>query len=254
MVKSEQQRQRKLAKKRSKDIQKRKVIARKQQELGSLAGKMQLASRGRIIYSGISTAIRETGIGHVVIAREAPSGEFAVAVFLVDAYCLGVKDTFGVLRVPSDARELLKNLEMHGLTPASPGLARGLVEGAIEYARSLGLAPHSDYRKLAPIWGDLPVESIAGKFEFGREGQPCYISGPHDDEAKQNLILRTLETKVGANNFKFTIGGPGMAGLVLPEHWTEFTEETDDGVESEDWFEGSIDGEVIQRIDNPERE
>ncbi len=46
MAQSEQQRQRKLAKKQSKNREKHKLIARKQQDLVSMAGQMQASAKG----------------------------------------------------------------------------------------------------------------------------------------------------------------------------------------------------------------
>ncbi len=206
MAQSEQQRQRKLAKKQSKTREKHKQIARMQQNLASMAGKMQASSKGEIIYCGICSTITDVGIGHVVIARQGPSRLVGLAMFLVDIGCLGVKDTMACLRGPSEVKAIIEKLEnRNDLQPVAPELARGLVEAAVGYAKSLGFEPHSDYRKASMIWGDIQAQSIEGHYEFGRNGKPHYCNGPFEDIARQEAILCTLERSVGKGNFHFTM-------------------------------------------------
>lgn len=54
----------------------------------------------------------EQGMAHVVIVRRRPDGKFAMAVYLVDTYCLGVKDAFwrtSLVKAELDA--MIKNFE-----------------------------------------------------------------------------------------------------------------------------------------------
>ena len=229
MAQSEQQRQRKLAKKQAKNREKHKLITRKQQELASLAGKMQASAGGAIVHCGVCDSIAETGLGHVFIARQGPSRQVAVVGFLVDASCLGVKDLFADLRGPAEAKELIKEMEIErGLKSVAPELARGLVEASIEYAKSLGFEPHADYRKVAAIWGDIEAESIVGQYEFGREGKPFYANGPYEDAAKQQLILRTLERNVGAGNFDFMLGRVAGGNFIASPYYAVNSDDDDD--------------------------
>ncbi len=234
MAQSEQQRQRKLAKKQSKSREKHKLIARTQQSLASLAGKMQASSKGEIVYCGICESLKENGLGQVVIARQGPSRQVGIAVFLVDLTCLGVKDIVAILDGPDRASGMIERLENESeLKPAKPGLARGLVESAVAYARSIGFEPHADYRKVAMIWGDIEAESIEGQYEFGRDGKPYYMNGPFEDQARQKHILRTLERTVGEGNFNFTLGvGPVPNGtaryLRVDKYDDEFDDEDED--------------------------
>jgi len=247
MPKSEQQRQKKLARKKTKERRAKKTLARKQQQLASLAGKMLAASSGEIVHCCIGTGLKEgTGMGTVWVSRRAPNGHIAVAIFLIDSYCLGVKDTAGLYRTPSDYAEIFERTTSHQeMEPARPEVARGLVEAAVDYAASLGFAPHIDYRKLQPIWGNIEAASVEGEFEFGSDGKPTYVNGPNDDPARQQLILKTLKQNVGEGNFHFTLGFPGG-----------FDSELDfDDVEEIDEVEANelqVDGRVLQRIDSAE--
>lgn len=230
MAQSEQQRQRKLAKKQSKSREKHKLIARTQQSLTSMAGKMQASSRGEIIYCGICGTITSSGLGQVLIARQGPMRQVGLAVFLIDSGCLGVKDVLAILDGPDRASKIIEQLENdRDLKPTTPGLARGLVESAVAYAQSLGFEPHADYRKAAMIWGEVEAESIEGHYTLGREGKPFYMNGPFEDQARQQHILRTLERTVGEGNFHFMLGQ-----RPVPNGIPGYLGTDDDRVEDED--------------------
>jgi hypothetical protein len=48
----------------------------------------------------------------------------------------------------------------------------GLVEGAVDYARSLGLEPHPDYRLGARVFGGIASEECTRTFVFGEQEGP----------------------------------------------------------------------------------
>lgn len=253
MARSEQRRQNKLAKKQAKDRRKRKEAIRQQQQLASLAGKMVSASQGRIVRCGITEAVRRAGIGYVLLARQAPMGQVAVALILVDVYCLGVKDAFGSIKLPSEAEEMFQQLANdHELQSVSPGLARGLVEGAIEYARALGFEPDPDYRKIAPLWGDVEAEPVEGHYEFGSDGKPLYIRGPYDDFAKQQFVVHTLEKTVGSGNYNVRLTGPASEGLLASYDAGDDDEDNgdiDEDFATDDILNNSIDAPEYRRLD-----
>lgn len=216
MAKNEQQKQKKLAKKRAKELRERRELAQKKQQLTSLAGQMQAAAEGEICGCYISAGVR-TGMGTVVIARRAPGGRVAIGFFLLDSFCLGVKDAGGRVGSPTEFEELLTAIGRNEeLLPAKPSTARKLVEESIEYANAFGLPPHPDYRRVAPIWGDIDASESDEEFSFGRDGKPFYIAGPHDDAARQTLIMQRLQQAVGAGNFDFT-----LASAHAPEGFIE---------------------------------
>lgn len=41
--------------------------------------------------------------------------------------------------------------------------------------------------------------------QFGRDGKPFYVAGPHDNPDR---VIRTLEQSVGEDNFHFLAGVP----------------------------------------------
>ena len=64
-------------------------------------------------------------------------------------------------RAESMAREIVGI----GRNPAS--LKPALVEGAVEYAKSLGLSPHADYARARHIFGDIDPAASDREFVAG---------------------------------------------------------------------------------------
>jgi hypothetical protein len=130
------------------------------------------------------------GMGQLLFSRELRSGEIATAVFLIDRYCLGIKDAFGRILHQSEYREVIERCYGLGhVVRLDSHTARRLVEDAVAYARDLGFEPHPDYFRAAPIFGDVDPALASRTFEFGRDGKPCFIAGPHDSPARIERIL-----------------------------------------------------------------
>ena len=72
--------------------------------------------------------------------------------------------------------------------------------GANSDARGLGFEPHADFAKAA---GHLGEWDGVCDLEFGRDGMPMYIEGPHDDTWR---IMHTLRQNVGDGNFHYLAG------------------------------------------------
>ena len=140
----------------------------------------------------------------IMLVRSGPRGQLAFANTLVDLWCLGIKDCTGQLATPLEFRNMMEDLrESLELESIEPSVARGIIEAGVQYAASLGLAPHPDYCKIELLWGDIPIGGIPPGLEVGRDGRPCYIVGPYDDLHKQNRITRALCDSVGEGNFEF---------------------------------------------------
>jgi hypothetical protein len=141
------------------------------------------------------------GLVSVLVAREERYGRVGVCGWLVDVYCLGVKDVVGP-RVMDERRGAEFTRSYFAAYQARPlaapvELARHLVFGAIAYARSLGFEPAPAFQATT---GHLGPWAGPSAISFGRHGKPLFIQGPHDNAA---AILATLERSVGPNSFHF---------------------------------------------------
>src|SRR5207247_7463452 len=134
----------------------KKHILVRQQNAG-LAERLTAAVPFPILNCWITNSLEEEGIGWVVLSREIPNGSVAVATFLVDRYCLGVKNVVAEVlgRSAYDAkyvRKMTRDMPSRAVPPAE---ARKLLEQAVAYAHGLGLPPHEDYAKVMPFFGDV---------------------------------------------------------------------------------------------------
>jgi hypothetical protein len=148
------------------------------------------------------------GLVAVLVARRHRYDRVSVCGYLVDVYCLGVKNALGPT-VMTDA-ELTRFRSNYfdncasGWQDAPVELAADLVFGGVEYARGLGFEPHPD---LAPAAGHLGPWEGPAAITFGLDGKPFYVSGPYDNPRK---VMKTLEKKLGSSEaFDFMVAaGP----------------------------------------------
>ncbi len=105
-----------------------------------------LTLAGHPEWPGGETVHPETsGVVGVLLAREDRNRNVSACGYLLDVYCLGVKNALGPRRMRRD--ELGPFVRTYfcpwdsGGVPAPVELARELVLGAVEYARALGFAP-----------------------------------------------------------------------------------------------------------------
>jgi hypothetical protein len=160
-----------------------------------------LTVRGHPQWPGVqATEDTESGLLGVVVAREHGSSVSACG-YLVDVWCLGVKDCIGPKtmdrrKLPDFARKIFIAFSQPPV-PAPLDLARQVVFGAVDYARGLGFEPHPDFAKCASHLGEW---SGTSDITFGRDGVPTYIEGPYNDTLR---IMATLRKTVGDGNFHY---------------------------------------------------
>jgi hypothetical protein len=154
------------------------------------------------------TDLFDQGIGWVIVARFRSGGTRVEAgIFLVDVLCLGAK--LAVYEA-CDAADYRQRIREHyeskfPMVTADPSCARKLVEQAVQYATTLGFAPHPDYKKAARVFGGLRTEDCAQPFTFGHQGKPFYRRGPRETEEQARRIVWHLEQRCGSGNFDFLL-------------------------------------------------
>jgi hypothetical protein len=152
------------------------------------------------------------GVACVVVARRHRPQRVSVCGYLVDVYCLGVKNALGPqLMNERDLPAFLHRFfdpfnEMAAPLAAPLEMARHLVCGAVDYARRLGFEPAPDFE---PAAGHLGPWQGTSAIAFGRYGVPFYVSGPYDNPAR---VVRSLTSSVGEGNFHFIAQVGAAAG------------------------------------------
>lgn len=202
--------QKRAAKHKSKRQDKRRELAR----ATSINPAIRLAAAAEWPLVAALEPVRlwDAGIGNLIIARRAPGGRIVMAAYLVDAFCLGVKDAFWKEVSETEFKSVVAKLAVNGgpQREIAPERFAKLVYCAVDYAQSLGVGPHADFHAARHLMDGIDPSLCADEFEFGRDGKPYYIVGPHDSPA----LARRLANRVHAAGGHYFIP---LAGQALPE-------------------------------------
>jgi hypothetical protein len=205
-------RQKQLARKAAKASAKAKAIRASEARRSMTAFRFPPSAQTWPIHEAlISEAVQNIRQGTVILSRK--SGEsIAVAVFLVDTGCMGVKSAFGRLMRAEDYSDFLKKFRTsESFTQARPECLRKLVEGALAYAEDLGFSPDPDYHWVKELFGDIDLNICTQEYEFGEEGKPYYVSGPNDSPARIRAVMEQLTRRCGGpDGFHFMMASPGF--------------------------------------------
>ena len=152
-------------------------LKRKQKQIEARKAKSvtpldRIARSGGVLECYVNDDWTETGIASIQVLGRAADGGCAHAAFLVDVWCVGLKDAYGSrTALRSEFENLLERLgeRMH-MGPIPAEVARRLVAGGVRFARQNGfhLPSHSD--RWTAIFGDLGDVASADLTDFGVEG------------------------------------------------------------------------------------
>lgn len=159
---------------------------------------------------------QEAGLTPVVIARQQEFRRIVFGVYLVDYYCLGIKNSFA--RTDCSFSKFERELPVlcsGEPEPRSVEFAHEMIYGALEYADKLGFQPHPDYYQMgANLILDPPdAHPRMDHIAFGHHGKPLYITGPNDTEAMISFVIRTLTRTCGEGNFDYLVGIGGSGDM-----------------------------------------
>ncbi len=163
--------------------------------------------------AALSSKLFEAGIGPVLLSRAINTQRIVVSIFLLDVYCLGVKNAF--FKEASRARYTEIKQRTFGndtMRVMSPSCVRKLVEECVAYAEKIGFSPHKDYKTVKKIFGDIDSKNCRINFTFGKDGKPFFISGPKETPQQCREIIEILERSCGSGNFDYLVqfDGPPM--------------------------------------------
>lgn len=145
------------------------------------------------------------GLASIAVWRTRGDGSVDYAIFLVDAYCLGVKECIAESSVTASdvAADIDLQLPEAVRERIHPACAKKLIEGAVAYAQSLGFAPHRDFRKARKVLNGIDAADCPREFTYGLDGKPCYVRGPDDDDERVDRILAILEARCGEDGYDY---------------------------------------------------
>lgn len=137
-----------------------------------------------------SPNIEQTGMGYVMVTRLHQSGKVSLAMFLIDSYCLGVKDTYYRLRLDEyEYDDFLADMT-GSMELCSYDVAHNWVYSAVAWAEDAGISPHADFRLtmyfLEEDTNDIPLLDIP----MGRNGKHFLVAHSKLEASKYLPVLK----------------------------------------------------------------
>ncbi len=149
----------------------------------------------------------EIGKLQVIISRKHKTGNITAGFYLVDLWCMGVKDSFFDFNLTeSDFGLLLESLyDRADLTEVDYVQAHNIIYAAYEYALNLGIKQSPVFEKTTKYLleednDDIPLIEI----ECGKDDRPFYQQGG-ESAAEASKVIRTLEKSVGKGGFDYQL-------------------------------------------------
>jgi hypothetical protein len=202
--------QKRIAKQKAKRAEKRSNLMRRTSNDPIL--RLQRVDKWPVVKCLAAAELWEGGIGDLAIARQESEGQLVFGFFLVDVYCLGVKNAMWRAGTLGEFEELISHIEQNEtMRPISPACLVKVVRGAVEYAQSFDFAPHADYRHASMLLEGIDPATCPQEFTFGHEGRPLYIQGPHESPAEVMAIMDRVQLAGG--HYTLAIPGAGLEEL-----------------------------------------
>ncbi|MDR2466835.1 MAG: hypothetical protein LBD35_05525 [Prevotellaceae bacterium] len=152
---------------------------------------------------------KEHGLPNIFVVRRHASGNVTFCVYMVDVFCLGVKDTIFTCNVPPENIDdrIAKGDFASKMEEISYELAHNIIFAALEYAEEYGFRPHRSFTSTTQYFleednDNVPLIEIKCGTENGR---PMYINNGCETPDQAEKIIRQLEKTAGKGNFGFIL-------------------------------------------------
>lgn len=135
---------------------------------------------------------QESGMAHVIVTRLRPSGNLVMAAFLVDTFCLGVKDAgYHENITSSDFEEYLNNYRKGmGLEEISYNEAHNIIYGAMAFAEEGGIKPAKEFDPAGYILEEDTEDIPLIEYDYGKNGKHFLVVSPDRKEMPYYHILK----------------------------------------------------------------
>lgn len=144
---------------------------------------------------------KESGISQIIISRVRPSGNLSVGIFLVDTFCIGVKDATYYTNISEYEFEDL--IRRYGSGPdmeeISYNEAHNIIYGAIGFAEDGGIRPAKDFKIAGYILEEDTDDIPLIDYEFGKNGKHFLVI---NSDKRELPYLRQLKKTLG-DDFEF---------------------------------------------------
>src|SRR5256712_12765744 len=145
----------------------------------------------------------DLGLVEILVAREQPDGDICFGVYLVDKYCLGLKNTFadaGFSRTRYEDEVRSKIFRDVEPMECPVELAHQMIYASIDYAAQFGFQPQKDFALSQYLLAPRGELEEPYHLTFGKNGRPFFVAGPYDNAAR---ILKQLDKTAGPGNYDY---------------------------------------------------
>ncbi|MCK6484258.1 MAG: hypothetical protein HUU22_11655 [Phycisphaerae bacterium] len=164
---------------------------RMMQRARSVSPYRRAAAQGEVTACYVNEHWRDNGMAAVFVLRGAPGRGMSMASYLVDIWCLGLKDAWG--RLQYSRAEFDKVIERQLLTNALVRLdietARRIVFGGIRFAKQNGFRLPHKYERWTAMLGPEPDPESLDMSIFGKDGKLFFVGQLSD--LNERLIRST---------------------------------------------------------------
>lgn len=185
-----------------------------------------------------------TGLGQIVVAREHINGKVTLGSYLVDKFCLGVKNTFYKFSMSEyEYDEFVSRVCSHGAKEISYEEAHNRIFGAVEFAEEAGIEPHKNFKLTQYILEEDDDRVPLIEYEYGKDGKH-YLIAKNNLEASRYLPL--LRKNLG-DDFKWVILADPYSTTCDYEGYDEYNDD-----KAEDFFLKNLKDSPLFKIYGPE--
>ena len=204
----------------------------------------RLAAAGRVESCKVNDSCRDQGLFCIYALLSVPNRPPTLAAFLVDKWCMGLKDAWGRLDMTyEDYHDFLETAESRSgfkLVDFDPDEARKLIAAGIRQANVMGFRLPANYGKWAKAMGVGDDWASADISDFGIDGKYRFV-GPINHLASR-LIDGDVEKFFARPDVSYIAEVSGGEGDFDDEEFEAFEdEETDDLDDDEDDDEDDLD-------------
>lgn len=176
----------------------------KQQKSQQLTPEAYLRQRARSLEIGpcyASDIFGEAGEGIVIVTRKHSGGKFSMGVYMIDAFCLGIKDsTYNMWIEEYEVRDIIDHFG--DLKPCTYEEAHNMVYGAMEFALEAGIQPHKSFALTKYMLEEDDERIPIIDYPFGKDGKHFLVA---DTMQEASRYLPLLRKNLGEGNFDFSI-------------------------------------------------
>jgi len=163
-----------------------------------------------ILETLINSGWEENGLANIILARQHASGNITFCAYLVDTFCLGVKDSMYRFNITPSEYSAIKRNWLSNNSPLETidyYIAHNIIYSAIEYAEIYGFEPCYEFSYITENFLEEDDDNVP-LFEIecgGENGKPLYVNTGAESKSRQNQILQQLEKTAGKGNYNYIL-------------------------------------------------